>query len=562
MGRLPSEWKGPVTYAQGVNGGLMKLAEPARGDKRCGVVCVGVLHCLLALSVSATDLRGQEWEGEAFLRGTVGTTAGEPIAGATVELRPIGDPVTGPPPTTTNADGAWRHVRLTPGRYEIHIRARGFINVNGWATVPPQGVADPIHVEMLPLSWGTPSFSSGSPHTMLLWIEKGNSLLEQGHPAPAREVYERALAQLPRSRQPEVLRSIARTYYLEGAGDRAADVVRQALEIAPTDATSRQLFTLLMEGLGRSEEASVFLAELAARPVVPVEPTSESVIPLEIETPQDVVALLEAPPEIPEPHRVGSFKTFFTETSPWRGLEDYARRMGISVDDLRAEDPEAGDQPLSEESFQVVVPDSYRPEEAWGLLVWISPTPFGGTRRPEMAEALAHHRLIWIGANHAGNERPVWHRIWLALDAAFNMQRLYAIDPQQVFVAGYSGGGRAASRIGVLYPEVVHGAWSLYGCDYFRAIPLVERPGASWPAKYPPPPAATLDRVKGRNRFVLVTGLRDFNFTQTRSMALQMRQDGFAHVTYLEIPDADHYTFPDADWLDRIFQALKGDTAN
>jgi len=505
----------------------------------------------------ASLLPAQEWTGDRSLRGTVTDTQGRPIKGAAVELRLVSYPAAGPPATTTDKKGKWRILRLAPGRYELHIKATGFININGWATLQPIGVNEPVEAQMLPLSWETPAFSAGQPHTMRIWVEKGNSLLEQGHPAKAREQYERALAQLPRVQQPEVLRSIARTHYLEGQGDLAAQTLRQALEVAPTDNDSRDLFVLLMEEQGRTAEAEEFLSELESRPPEPVEEPAAQVLPPQLEVPKEIAEILDAPPDPPQPHRVGSFKTSFSERSQWSRLDDFARRMRIGTDVVLAVDPDAGEYRLSDESFQVIVPEVVQPAGEWGLLVWISPTRFGGSRRPEVAEALARHRLIWIGANHAGNERMIWERIWLALDAATNMQRLYEIDPERIYVGGYSGGGRMASRMGVLYPELVRGAWSLYGCDYFRPLPAVERPGTFWPAAYQPPTMKVLDLVKRRNRFVLVTGTHDFNFILTRSTAREMEKDGFSHVTYLEIPDATHYTFPDGEWLDRIFAALE-----
>lgn len=511
----------------------------------CGLV-------LLAVLVPA-----QDWAGNRTLRGRVTDTDGRPIRGAWVELRMAEDPATGLPPTTTDKKGEWRILRLAPGRYELHIKATGFINVNGWATVKPHGIDEPVEAQMLPLSWETPAFSAGQPLTLRLWIEKGNSLLEQGHPAQAREEYERALAQLPGARRPEVLRSVARTHYLEGQVDRAVETLQEALAIAPSDRDSRGLFVVLMEELDRKGEAERFLSELASRPPEPAEEPAAEIVPLQLEVPKEIAEILAAPLDPPRAHRVGSFKISFNERSEWSQLEDFARRMRVGTDAILAIDPSAGEYRLSDESFQVIVPDIYRPTHRWGLMVWISPTQFGGARQPELPEVLERHRLIWVGANHAGNERMVWERIWLALDAATNMQKLYDIDPERVYVGGYSGGGRVASRMGVLYPELIRGAWLLYGCDYFRPLPALERPGTVWPAAYQPPAGSALDLVKRRNRFVLVTGPKDFNFMITRSTAREMVKDGFSHVTYLEIPDAGHYSFPDGEWLDRIFAALE-----
>lgn len=520
-------------------------------------VCTLFLATTLLL---AGPVAAREWRGDRSVRGRVTDPDARPIAGAEVRLSADDAPGGEPPAATTDADGRWSIVGIAPGRYSITIKARGYIDSNGVVGVPAAGATPPVEVQMLPLSWEPPAFSEGNPLTRRLWIEKGNSLLEQGDPEGAREVYERLLADLPRSERPEVLQAIARTHFVEGHVGPAIAALEQALDIDPADPVVRELYTVLMEDQGRAEEARDLLAELDARPPPDVAEAPPPEEPAgEIELPEEILTILAEPAEAPAPSRTGSYKTTFGERSPWSTLEDYAWRMEISKDAVRELDPRAGEYALAEETFQVLVPESYAPGEGWGLLAWISPTRFGGSTRPEVLAALADHKLIWVGANEAGNGRPIWDRIWLALDALHNMQSLYDVDPDRLYVGGYSGGGRAASRIGVLYPGAVTGAWSLYGCDYYREIPVPERPGTSWPAKYPRPPARELARVQDETRFVLVTGPRDFNFSQTRATRDRMREDGFEHVTYLEIPDADHYTFPDREWLDRIFAALDGD---
>ena len=507
--------------------------------------------------LSVPSARSQSWRGEGILQGTVSTTAGEPIVEAKVELRLESDPTTGPPPTRTNKRGEWRVLRLAPGLYELRIRARGFININGYAVAPSTGSSSPVEAQMLPLSWETPRFSSGSPNTLRLWLEKGNSLLEQGHPRQAREEYERALVQVPAHRQPEILQGIARTWYLEGEIGLAIASLEQALAIDPTDAPGRQLFALLMEQQGRGPEAETVLKELEDRGPVREDAASAEVLPRPPPIPEEIAERLAEPPDPPQRDRIGEFKISFHKRSGWSRIHEYARRIGVDEGEILAVDPAAGEYEPAEQSYQVIVPAAYRAGDGWGLLVWVSPTAFGGSRLAGMVEILSRHRLIWIGANRSGNERAAWDRSWLALDAAANMQELYDLDAERVYVAGYSGGGRIASQMAVLYPEVFRGVWALYGCDFYRSLPIVERPGTRYPASYAEPEPDRLAAVKQRSRFVLVTGTRDFNFTQTRSVAGAMEDEGFGQVTYLEIPDANHYTFPATDWLDRIFSALE-----
>ena len=110
----------------------------------------------------------------------------------------------------------------------------------------------------------------------------------------------------------------------------------------------------------------------------------------------------------------------------------------------------------------------------------------------------------------------------------------------------------------LLYPETFQGAIALFGCNFYRRLPVPERPGAYWPAAFPKPRRATLKRIKRERRFVLLTGERDFNRQQTRATYEAMLDEGFRHVTYLEIPGAGHYVGVEPTYLARALRALDG----
>jgi len=176
-----------------------------------------------------------------------------------------------------------------------------------------------------------------------------------------------------------------------------------------------------------------------------------------------------------------------------------------------------------------------------------------------MQQALDRNRLIWVGADNAGNGRARWYRYLLALDAAYNIGKLYTVDEDKVFVGGYSGGGRVTSGLAMLYPEVFQGGFSMFGCDYPERLPVPDKPGAHWPAGFPPPPRPTLSQVKLGSRFVLLTGDLDFNRAQTRKTYLTMVHEDFEHVLYLQAPGASHYDHPDEATLTQGFSFLIGE---
>jgi hypothetical protein len=142
----------------------------------------------------------------------------------------------------------------------------------------------------------------------------------------------------------------------------------------------------------------------------------------------------------------GEFSIQFIEESPLADVKEYARRV-------RSPDkPEKFD--LSVEQYRAYVPPKYDGSEAYGLVVWINAGKTGRIPREPWIHVLDDHKLIWIGADDTGNERALSSRIRLAVDGMFNMTKKYKIDPNRIYVAGMSGGGRVSSMIAILYGDV------------------------------------------------------------------------------------------------------------
>jgi len=475
----------------------------------------------------------------------------KPIEGARVTLTPAASPDKGPSPVSTNRKGRWFVGGLAEGRWRLVISAEGFLRSEGSATVGPQ-LGRLIRVVLRPLTEVPPAFAE-NPSSVLGWLERGNSLLEQGRPAEARAEYERALPYIKGEQQPEVLRVVARTYYLEERGDDAVKVLKWALFVDPDDAVSRQLFTGVHEALGRAEEGRAWLARLDAEGVealaAEIPPSEEPSFPLRVRLDDDV------PAEAPRPGRTGSYRVAFTERSPLSSRESYYEHHQLTRKEI-AEVETTPTYDLAEESFEVHVPEGYDGTQAYGLFVWVSPTARGRVQREDNLAVLAEKRLIWVAANNSGNPRPRWDRIGLALDAAHSMRKLYRIDERRVYAGGYSGGGRISTLLSVLYPDVFQGGFLFMGCDYYKKVPAPDKPGAVYPATFHEPPRGTMKVVRERNRYVFITGERDFNRPSTRLYHRQYEKDGFRHVTYLEIPGADHYFGLRGEWLGKGIEAL------
>lgn len=209
---------------------------------------------------------------------------------------------------------------------------------------------------------------------------------------------------------------------------------------------------------------------------------------------------------------------------------------------------------ISEESFHLArprLPDDASPP---GLLVWISPFE-KGVAPGQWREVLTRRRLIWIGANASGNERFAAIRTGLALDGLHNLKKRIDLDPDRIYIAGFSGGGRCASRLALHYPDAFSGGIFFMGCDYFRPLPFPDQPRMTTRA-FARPHEKFLRMAKKQRRYVLVTGESDLNRSHVRqAFQLGFKKDRFACVAYQEIPGIGH-DYPDGEGFEKAVAAL------
>jgi predicted esterase len=236
----------------------------------------------------------------------------------------------------------------------------------------------------------------------------------------------------------------------------------------------------------------------------------------------------------------------FSQPAPYGSDLELMRHLGFKL-------PVPG-YSLDQEKFRMIIPETYSTNRTWGLLVWISPGD--DPRVPgKWFDEFARQKLLFVAPCGAGNERHTIQRCRLVLDAVCNACRRYAIDPRRIYVAGFSGGGRIASILGVAYGDVFAGALPMCGADYFRNVQ--GPPGQFYPASYRPDPRV-LQRSKSLGHFVLLTGEKDANRDNTRCVAENgFRRDGFKHVKYMEVAGMGH-TMPSAAVLKTALESLAG----
>ena len=188
-------------------------------------------------------------------------------------------------------------------------------------------------------------------------------------------------------------------------------------------------------------------------------------------------------------------------------------------------------------SWEVYIPKNDS-AEAPGVFVYVSPMKTGRIDS-RWREVMDQQNLIYIAANKSGNKTPTIRRMVLATLAVKALGQRYAFDTGHINVAGFSGGGRVASRIATQYPDVFTGALYICGVDFWKKdkTPNVER--------------------VIQNRFVFLTGTQDFNRRETRQIQKRYIKAGAQHTKLIVVPDMAH-KHPDAAYLTEAVQFLLG----
>ena len=185
-------------------------------------------------------------------------------------------------------------------------------------------------------------------------------------------------------------------------------------------------------------------------------------------------------------------------------------------------------KPDSEITWQVYRP-SHTGDEPPGLLVYVSPTR-SGSMDGRWTKVLDEYNLVYIAADRSGNRIPVTRRMVLATSSIFAAKQQFEINEKRIYVSGFSGGGRVASFLSRQYPAVFSGAIFICGVDFWNEDVIRD-----------------MDRVLN-NRYVFVTGSRDFNLNETRIVYNKYLKAG-AKNSLLEIESGMSHELPGANTL-------------
>jgi hypothetical protein len=151
---------------------------------------------------------------------------------------------------------------------------------------------------------------------------------------------------------------------------------------------------------------------------------------------------------------------------------------------------------LAQERFSAYVPVP-QPPQGYALLVFIPPWQDAHVP-PGWASVLEGLGMIFVSAAKSGNEENVIdRRIPLALLGAYNMMQRYTVNPDRVYIGGFSGGSRVAMRTALAYPDLFRGALLNAGSD-----PIGDKEALL-------PPDDLFARFQSSTRLEYVTGSQD-----------------------------------------------------
>jgi predicted esterase len=121
-------------------------------------------------------------------------------------------------------------------------------------------------------------------------------------------------------------------------------------------------------------------------------------------------------------------------------------------------------------TWEIYVPGDYRPDNPAGLFVFVSPISAG--RMPiKWRSVMDENNLIWIAANKSGNRVVVSRRMLFAVLAVLVAERNYSVDTQRLYISGFSGGGKVASRIAESHAQTFKGGFFIGGTEVWKDEP-------------------------------------------------------------------------------------------
>jgi predicted esterase len=198
---------------------------------------------------------------------------------------------------------------------------------------------------------------------------------------------------------------------------------------------------------------------------------------------------------------------------------------------------------LADEKFVIYVP-SPAPLHGYALLVFVP--PWQDAKLPQgWASVMDQYGLIYVSAANSGNDENVLaRRAPLALIAAQNIIRRYAVDPERVYIAGFSGGSRVAMHLALAYPDVFRGALLIAGSD-----PIGN-------ARIALPSKELFLQFQNSTRLIYVTGEEDLGHLGMAAVSIRSMQEWCVSNVDTEVTPRAGHELADSAALSRALNPL------
>lgn len=214
----------------------------------------------LALLGGASGSFAQEWAGTGRLSGVVLDDAGEPVAGARVQLFPGDQPQAGPRLLETDESGRWSYLGLAAGTWNARVEADGFEVAMSSAEVEAFGIGSTLRTTLRTVP--EEQLQAEAAAAAQLRLQAADMKLAGGDFEEARLAYEETIADLEGSERARAWLQIAKTWDGEENTDEAIAALQQGLAVDPEHAESLELLSNLLIAQGREAEAEAYMARL------------------------------------------------------------------------------------------------------------------------------------------------------------------------------------------------------------------------------------------------------------------------------------------------------------
>ena len=151
-----------------------------------------------------------------------------------------------------------------------------------------------------------------------------------------------------------------------------------------------------------------------------------------------------------------------------------------------------GDYDSTKQTYDLFVPTRRNPKAPMPVILFLSPGNDGGGWKAFERLAKAEGVLV-ASPRGAGNDCPGRQRVRIVLDVLDDLRRNYPVDPDQTYIAGFSGGGRIACAVAFALPELFAGVIPICAGGNLR--------DESWLRR----------RAADRLSIAMLTGEKDFN---------------------------------------------------